>query len=96
MLFARFSINLKLLLLSTLPLLVLIAFLSKHGKSLYDTYKNSYQTKAIIEFAFKLEDIAHQHARKRDLTKAFLATNHAFSKGKMLKQRENLIRQLTN
>jgi diguanylate cyclase (GGDEF)-like protein len=88
MFFARFSINLKLLLLSTLPLLVLIAFLSKHGKSLYDTYKNSYQTEAIIEFAFKLENIVHQHAIERGLTEGFLGANDAFSKDEMLKQRE--------
>jgi diguanylate cyclase (GGDEF)-like protein len=88
MFFARLSINQKQLLLSTLPLVVLIAFLSMQGKTLYDRYNNSYRTEAIIEFAFKLESIAHQHAVERGLTEAFLAANDAFSKDEMLKQRE--------
>ena len=88
MFLARFPINLKLLLLSTLPLVVLVAFLSLQGKVLYDTYKNSYQIETIIEFAFKLENIAHQHAIERGLTEGFLASNGTYNNDEMLKQRK--------
>jgi hypothetical protein len=88
MFLARFSINLKLLLLSTLPLVVLIVFLSNQGKSLYDTYEDSHQTETIIAFALKLENVAHQHATERGLTEGFLTANGTFSGDEMLQQRK--------
>ncbi|MFT7491211.1 MAG: diguanylate cyclase (GGDEF)-like protein [Pseudohongiellaceae bacterium] len=88
MFLARFSINLKLLLLLTLPLVVLIVFLSNQGKSLYDTYEDSHQTETIIAFALKLENVAHQHATERGLTEGFLTANGTFSGDEMLQQRK--------
>ena len=88
MLFARFSISLKLLLLSALPLLLLVAFLSNEGKKLYETQKNSSQTEVIIKLALTLDNIAHQHAVERGLTAGFLGSNGAKGQDKMLEQRK--------
>lgn len=88
MLFARFSIDLKLLILSTLPLLVLVAFLSREGKFLYDTIKDNYQTQTITKLALKLDNVAHQHAIERGLTAGFLGSNGINGKDVMLAQRK--------
>jgi diguanylate cyclase (GGDEF)-like protein len=88
MLFARFSINLKLLTLSILPLLVLVAFLTREGIFLYDTIKNNYQTQTITKLALKLDNVAHQHALERGLTEGFLGSNGTNGEDIMLAQRK--------
>jgi diguanylate cyclase (GGDEF)-like protein len=88
MLFSRLSINLKLLVLSALPLLLLLLFLFHEGNNLYTIRKNSYQTKLIIELSLTLGNIAHQHALERGLTAGYLGGYGAKGKDKLLKQRK--------
>jgi diguanylate cyclase (GGDEF)-like protein len=88
MLFSRLSINLKLLVLSALPLLLLLLFLFHEGNNLYSIRKNSYQTKLIIELSLTLGNIAHQHALERGLTAGYLGGYGAKGKDKLLKQRK--------
>lgn len=88
MLFARFSITLKLLILSTLPLFVLLVFLTREVKFLYDAIQNNYQTQTVTKLALKLNSVAHQHAIERGLTAGFLGSNGINGKGPMLTQRE--------
>ena len=88
MLFARLSINFKLIFLTALPLLLLSLFLSREAINLYSIQKNSYQTTVIIEFVSTLDNIAHQHALERGLTAGFLGSNGIRGKDKMLQQRK--------
>jgi diguanylate cyclase (GGDEF)-like protein len=88
MLFSRLSINLKLLILSALPLLLLVLFLFREGNNFYSIRKNSYQTKLIIELSLELGNIAHQHALERGLTAGYLGGYGAKRKDEMLKQRK--------
>jgi len=87
MFFTRFSINLKLLTLSTIPLLMLIAFLSRESQFLYGTIKSNDLTQTITILALKLDNVAHQHALERGFTEGFLASNGINSKSIMLAQR---------
>jgi diguanylate cyclase (GGDEF)-like protein len=99
MLFARFSIGLKLLILSTLPLLLLVVLLFNEGKSFYETTKNSHQTEVVTKFALELDNIAHQHALERGLTASFLSSNGTKNKDEILKQRKKVdqsVNQLSN
>jgi len=88
MLFARFSINLKLLFLTALPLLLLSLLLFRESTNLYSIQKHNYQTTLIIEFVSRLAHIAHQHALERGLTARFLGSNGSKGKNKMLQQRK--------
>jgi diguanylate cyclase (GGDEF)-like protein len=87
MFFSRLSISIKLLFLSTLPLILLIALLAHKGKELLDIQTNSYQTVAIIELALKLDHIAHEHAVERGLTAGFLGSDGTTGKDKVVIQR---------
>jgi diguanylate cyclase (GGDEF)-like protein len=88
MLFSRLSISIKLLLLSTLPLILLIALLSHKGKELFDIQTNSNQTVVIIGLALKLDNIAHEHAVERGLTAGFLGSKGIQGSEKVILQRK--------
>ncbi len=88
MLLSRYSINSKLVLLSSLPLLALLLVLIYDGMLLYDFQKDSRQTQALIELTHKLDGIAHQHAVERGLTAGFLGSKGRKGKDKVIAQRE--------
>jgi diguanylate cyclase (GGDEF)-like protein len=88
MMLARFSISFKLLILSTLPLLLLSLFLFNEGNQLHKEKESSYQTKIIVKLTKSLGDIAHYHALERGLTQRFLGENGSLIKNDLLQKRK--------
>ncbi len=88
MLLSRYSINSKLLLLSSIPLLALLLLLAYDSMLLYNFQKDSRQTQALIELTHKLDGIAHEHAIERGLTAGFLGSGGKKGKDKVIAQRQ--------
>ena len=87
MLLARFSISLKLFILSTLPLLLLTLLLLNEGIELYNEKNDSYQTEIVVGLTKKLDRISHHYALERGLTVGLLELSNLKIKNELFKQR---------
>ena len=70
----KLSIKNKLLLLSTITLLVIFAYSIKIANNAYSSYNNSTKTYTIVELSIRISTVLHELQRERGASTGFLGT----------------------